>query len=219
MESWDELINNSTVSSIVDGKKNLVYVDTETTLASILDVLEQNHILSAPVIDSHKQVFLGFLDVLDICGFILHSWNEHSMSLTSENWRERDYSRHEFFATKAKEILSKQNNKIHLLIADFSQVDKAYAIRTSSSIAELLRLFTDSKGFSRIHRVAVVDEEGRVVNVVSQSDVIRFLHANIHLLPKRAVRTVEELGLVHPIVMSRLDRPFYEVFKCCSTTE
>jgi len=90
-------------------------------------------------------------------------------------------------------------------------VDQAVGISEDKSLSELLVLFCDPKGHSRIHRVAVTDERGQIKNVVTQSDVIAYAAKNLPILPKRLLkRTIQELGLLHPVVTSRLDNPFYE---------
>lgn len=49
--------------------------------------------------------------------------------------------------------------------------------------------------FTGVHRAAVIDEQNRVINVVSQSDVIRFLHKNLSYYGTKVNNTIEEIGL------------------------
>jgi len=202
-KSWEELIENTLVEDIVrDKKKPLIWFDSEVDLRHVLNTLAENDILSAPVISHATGSLMGFVDVLDISGYVLQAWNNHSINLTSDNWRERNYSRNEFFDTKVK------------LLPNFSQMDQAVGIYRNETVAALLRLFCDPRGFSRLHRLAVLSEDNKIINVVTQSDVITFIAKHVTLLPSRVMtRSLKELGVVHPIVMVRLDSAFYEALQ------
>lgn len=47
-----------------------------------------------------------------------------------------------------------------------------------------------------VHRVAVFNAHGEVVNVVSQTDIIRFLHNNMDVLGPLADTSLQQLGLL-----------------------
>ena len=47
-----------------------------------------------------------------------------------------------------------------------------------------------------VHRVAVFNAHGEVVNVVSQTDIIRFLHNNMEALGPLADTSLQQLGLL-----------------------
>jgi len=187
---------------LFDKQEGLIWFDSETSLRNALQTLESNNVLSAPVLDRQVGSFLGFVDVLDIAGYILYAWNHYSSSLTSDNWRERNYARNEFFDTQVKEILN------------FSRMDASVAIPKKAPVRDLIRLFCDPKRANRQHRMGVLDENSKLINVISQSDVVTFASKHLNLLPKRvALHSVKQLGLLHAIVMVRLDSTFYEALQ------
>lgn len=85
-------------------------------------------------------------------------------------------------------------------------------IEESKSVEELINIFTDRKFNLRAHRVAVLDSNYRVYNIVSQFDVIRFAHKNIQSI-KFGAQRVKDLYLAHSCVMARLDDPLYETLE------
>lgn len=47
-----------------------------------------------------------------------------------------------------------------------------------------------------VHRVAVFNAHGEIINVVSQTDVVKHLHNNMDVLGRCADMTLQDLGLL-----------------------
>jgi len=75
-----------------------------------------------------------------------------------------------------------------LLQSDFSKVDTTVEVSEDANIAELIDIFKEPSRYHRLHRVAVVDKHDKLVNVVSQSDIIALAVANIETIPEAKVR-------------------------------
>jgi CBS domain-containing protein len=63
-------------------------------------------------------------------------------------------------------------------------------IEENATVAELVDKFLDRKCYYRLHRLAVTDDQGDVVDVISQSDVVEFAHQHLESLPTVKVRNV-----------------------------
>jgi CBS domain-containing protein len=100
---------------------------------------------------------------------------------------------------------------------------------------ELLAMLNEPKYHQRLHRVAVV-RDSKVVNVISQSDILGFVYENVKLIPDILVRrttfsiifaaeqilifrilqankTLEELKFVRPLIYVRIDSPFVDALE------
>jgi len=52
-----------------------------------------------------------------------------------------------------------------------------------------------SEGKSAIHRIAIFDSSGRIINIISQSDIVRYLLVNVDKMSDVASQTITELGM------------------------
>lgn len=157
-----------------------------------MDLLARHDLLSAPVLDPKTRRFLGFVDVLDITGYILASYNAHA--------DDTNYLK--------KELLNEEVS--HIL--NFSRCDDKVIIEETKSLKDLIHLFCAPRFKHRLHRVAVAaaraseDESPVVTSVVSLSDVVSLAVAKTDLLPpEKAKASIGELKLVKPIIGVRMD--------------
>jgi len=196
---WKELLSTTTVMDIIANKaKRLIWFHKTTTLRKALQTLDQENILSAPILVD-KENLIGFVDVLDIAGYILMTWKYNSMNLESLSFQERNYARHSFFDVEVKDILN------------YSQTNPPVTVIQSTSLEQLLDIFCAPFTMFRLHRVAVVDSNNKLTNVITQSDIISFAAANKHFMPQdKATKSIKKIGIVHPPVTIRIDARLYE---------
>ena len=55
-------------------------------------------------------------------------------------------------------------------------------ISENASMRDLLAMLNEPKYHQRLHRVAVV-RDNKVINVISQSDILGFVYDNVKLIP------------------------------------
>jgi len=199
---WDALVRRLTVADLVSQREQrklqqserppLVYLDGDATVATAMARLAHHNLLSAPVIEPGSRRFLGFIDVLDITGYILASYNEHA--------DDRNYLKKELLNENVSNILN------------FSHCDDRVIIDEANSVHDLIVLFSAPRFKRRLHRVAAAaarkkEEDALVVNnVVSLSDVIALAASKADLLPpERASATIRELKAIKPMIGVRMD--------------
>eukprot|EP01126_Amoeba_proteus_P018493 TRINITY_DN1944_c0_g1_i1.p1 TRINITY_DN1944_c0_g1~~TRINITY_DN1944_c0_g1_i1.p1 ORF type:complete len:224 (-),score=34.67 TRINITY_DN1944_c0_g1_i1:298-969(-) len=109
----------------------------------------------------------------------------------------------QLFATSVKEII------------DYSRVNPAVYIDENTSLAKLIGTFKDPHNYLRLHRVAVTNADGDVINVISQSDIISFVYRNLDRFPpwKKNLNLGSMSGLIRSPIMVRVDSPFYETLE------
>jgi len=184
---WEELLNNTTVKDVsLKKKRDLIIIDESATLKQTLHILNKENILSVPVVDKNG-MFIGFVDVLDIASCVYREWKRLSGDLSSTLFPDNL-----FFDTLIKDILNLQSKS-------------TVFVNSSDSLSSLIHTFRSPRTANRLHRVAVL-ESNKMVDVISQTDIVNFVAENLDKFPKsKADKTVEELKLIHSPIMITID--------------
>jgi len=162
--------------------------------------LLDNHILSAPVYDDAAGKYIGFLDIRDLvsfCVFINDNNNETSNLTDLVNYGVKMFKHAVDGVTVT--YLSKRN--------PFHSINKGASLKEAFDML--------ARG---LRRVPVVDENGKIVNIISQSTVLQFIHHNIEHLKGIANKHVSELGIgtEHPLSLKKDDSAI-NVFRILET--
>jgi len=131
----------------------LIKVEEHTTVSQVLQIMNENHIISVPVEKSNGNGILGIVDMLDLITFCTAKFS--SVSLLAED----SYRQMEEFSQKPVK---------HLL--DISGRNHYVALSYTASLNELLTTLSNS------HRVVVINENKKVIGMITQSKMIEFLY-------------------------------------------
>jgi len=138
----------------------IVTIDSKASLFDGFDQLIRHNILSAPVYDKEHREFIGFLDVRDLVSFVVFVYDEQKVN---DNMRLRDLIQHgtgQFKMPTTEGVtvsyLARRNRFV-------SVPDDAPLMRVVEPLAR------------GQHRVPIVNAQGQVVNVISQSSVVKFI--------------------------------------------
>eukprot|EP01128_Nolandella_sp_AFSM9_P003862 TRINITY_DN1699_c0_g1_i1.p1 TRINITY_DN1699_c0_g1~~TRINITY_DN1699_c0_g1_i1.p1 ORF type:complete len:373 (-),score=91.02 TRINITY_DN1699_c0_g1_i1:150-1127(-) len=146
------------------------------TLRKMID----NRVLSVPVWDPKTSKFSSFCDILDVLYFVAQKNKGSDTNLT------------------ALEGNSAFADSTTADVANLSGDDVFVPIKGETSILEVIEMMTT--GYSHLHRVPVVDTEGNVVNILSQSRLVKFLTKHIAKFDFGTL-TINETNLgVHKVV-------------------
>lgn len=81
-------------------------------------------------------------------------------------------------------------NWIHVI--DLSRKNPFYSVMMHSSLEAAVDIFSSNLG---IHRINVMNDQGRVAGLLSKTDLIRFLLSKIEVVGEAASKTLKEAGL------------------------
>jgi CBS domain-containing protein len=134
----------------------LEFVEEDDTVLMILEKMKKYAITSLPIRDSKTRRFIGIIDVLDIVTFAITKFaTVHLQAYES-------YQQMESFAkTKAS------------VIHNISGRNQWVTIHERKPFAALVQMLSDP----HTHRVGVINDRMEVVDLVSQSAVVRFFYA------------------------------------------
>eukprot|EP00898_Chlorokybus_atmophyticus_P001244 jgi/Chlat1/211/Chrsp1S03125 len=170
----------------------VVTLQPSDSIARALAELAAADILSAPVEDPTKPeevACYGFIDVMDILSYVLeYTWEAHS----SQRLAYEEVEEFELDSAVLDELGRKclAETQIRQLI-DKSKVNPFLPVSDRGNIYQLVEEVFQ-KG---VHRAPVVSDDGKLVGIVSQSDVIRILSQHMRKIETTATKTLGEMGL------------------------
>eukprot|EP00906_Rhabdomonas_costata_P033710 RCo047486 len=171
-----------------------------STVAAALEVLGERGILSAPVVSANKE-FLGIVDLVDILDLVLETFEKsadvHGLGSCS-------------IADALARVRAHRRQDVAFLAA---------RLNTRKSLAQVVR--TKLLPYNH-HRIAINDCDSVVVELFSQSDVIRYLAANPSYMEEVMAQTLEQLQLAKPAQAVRFvtgSTPVIEAFRMMSENE
>jgi len=197
---FHQRLASTLVDALPTPRGHVIVVHADEQPLQGFQTLLDNHILSAPVYDDSTGKYIGFLDIRDLvsfCVFINDNNNETSNLTDLVNYGVKMFKHAVDGVTIT--YLSKRN--------PFHSVNKG------SSLKEAVDLL--SRG---LRRVPVVDEHGKVINIISQSTLVQFMNAHIEDFKATANKRVSELDIGSSNVLSvKKDDSAINVFRILET--
>jgi len=142
--------------------------------------LIRHNFLSVPVLVKTKKRYYGFLDVSDIVGCVLDTFAPEKLQKETDFWVTVD-KEDSFLSKTVNDIMKYPRTKKNV----FHPISKGY------SLFSVLEILSRERG---LHRLAVVDEEFNLVNLITESQVIRYLQTNMKELGSIKDKPVSELN-------------------------
>jgi len=155
-----------------------------------VDILMKGHILSAPVVDVKAKPdaewldkYTGLVDMMDVAHFVLSLVENPDKKLSKGGYAGLTEENTKLSLTTAAEIAGTSGNN------PFVGLD------ITSSLRDAMFLL----GKRHLYRVAAIDgKKQELVNVISQSAIIKILYDNLGKFSALVDKTLKELGLAEP---------------------
>jgi CBS-domain-containing membrane protein len=161
--------------------KVIASITPDDSIETILQVLNNNKILSAPVCDLSTHTLVGILSMADIALSLVPIIGPQG--LERESLRRIEFSGEQFLQLTATKILS-----VSQIFGKFNEIN--YPIKISSPLLDVIKMFSKN-----VHRSPVLSEEGKLMNYLTQTELLQFLAQSMYLLGDTASLSVEALGL------------------------
>jgi len=184
-----ETLHNMTAKDLVSERaaESLVTLREDNTIEQAVKLLSNAKVLSAPVLKKSGET-LGFVDMLDIVWFVV-SVAPDPADLKEEHLRSQNLE----IAGRAMSLQTVNH------IVGKSGRDPYVPIYETSPVTMLVDLFSQG-----IHRVAVYNADNSVLDIVSQSRIVRMMSEKCHMgsWKQMGELTIEQLGLSQGKVVS-----------------
>jgi len=199
-----ELLQSTILSDLQTLNQDLIMVDSESNVGDALNLLAKYHISAAPVFDRKHQTIIGAISTLDVVVWVVRTYAIAKNECENQQYITFDRTRlsTEFNAPVGRAMTW--------------GLDPFWGIPGYESADWAISNFFKW----RFHRLPVVDNDNHVTGIVSQSDIVRFLHNNSKHLSNMMKRTLRELGLEFGGVVSvNVREPLIKAFSCISDTQ
>lgn len=168
------LFSSTIIKDILPAKQKLICLESSHTIQQALNVLAENKIHSAPLLDENKK-YIGMIDNLMILRYIYHESREDAIAA-----KRKDLSN----IPLSQDVIRKKtlDDVLGMLYTSFHSIDMTKSICEDEKVSRAARLF--GQGYCRL---PVLDAKGNLKGLIAQHDVLRFLakHAcdpSLHML-------------------------------------
>ncbi|CAJ0628286.1 3145_t:CDS:10 [Entrophospora sp. SA101] len=155
--------------------QKIVVIDGDTSIEGACDILVKNNISSAPVYDRSTKSYVGMFDWADVMSYLLIVLKKKN---SIEQQKKTDAELTKEFQDLLK--LSTEHQPIPVKLAsDLSNKNPFYSVYPETSLLQVVELFGNGT-----HRVAVLDADGNLKGILSQSGVLNYLYKNVTRFPQ-----------------------------------
>jgi len=176
MNSGKQLLFEVTISELYVPRSKLVVGHVNDSLGSAFDKLISNRILSIPVFDENE-LFHSFVDILDIVKFALS-----------------------ILQTSGDVDVSQSDTFKNMKIKDVPYISRYNPLHSLMKTDNLSKAINTMVNFWNIQRLPVLDSQGNLEGVLTQSQVVQYLASHIDKFPVRN----KTIGDLHYVGFKRL---------------
>jgi len=174
----------------------VITINKNATLPEAFQKMIDKHIMSLVIVDQCSGVTCCAITMMDIMHHLLNNF-------TAQEFEE--YSIQTLFQKREKLLQEKLSD-----IQEIAELDPAYSVLNSASMLDTVNIMV-SKG---AHRVLVTDEQGSIVNLISQSRVVDILSCVLESIPETSVCISDFSNLVtHNVITVHDTQLAYDAFK------
>eukprot|EP01103_Thecamoeba_quadrilineata_P005334 TRINITY_DN15148_c0_g1_i1.p1 TRINITY_DN15148_c0_g1~~TRINITY_DN15148_c0_g1_i1.p1 ORF type:complete len:308 (-),score=27.62 TRINITY_DN15148_c0_g1_i1:83-1006(-) len=195
MKSFIDLLKSSSVSSIPS--RPVIWIDSHEAPIQSFEILLKNNIMSAPVYDKASKKYVGFLDVRDLISYTVFAYQNHDTVAYT-------IPKGPFYTTILENVT----------ITYLARRNPFHPVPFNATLYEVaLEL---AKG---VHRVPVVDNDGKVISIISQSSLIQHFNQHMNVLKQDAQIKIGEADIGNsPVISVRNDTPAINTFTLMDDT-
>jgi CBS domain-containing protein len=184
--AWVELLQKHRVRDVIDPHRKLVTAKYNEEVTDLLKRLSDAHVLSAVVVDDQRPGVWGFVDVLDLLHCVVSVTSE-SKDITKESLRNVKWEGQCF------------GRQMSGMLVNISRSNPYETVSMDTPLMDAVKILSIDN-----HRVAVTEKE-RVLNILSQSDIVNFLATRGVYVGSKMMQPIVEAGLAPLGVASVLD--------------
>jgi len=144
-----QFLKQKHIGEVLTLASKIIETKTDTSAYDGFMLIAENNILSVPLYDSKENGYTAFLDILDILYY-----------LSTEDLKNNTFT-------------EKLQKKTCGELADYSKLDPFIKVTDTSNLIQVLQI--SSQDYRSLHRFPVVDSQGKLKGIVSQSLLVRFL--------------------------------------------
>jgi CBS domain-containing protein len=181
---------------------NKIFVAYRNELAtSVFQGLIKHGFLSCPVLNKKGHLHYGFLDIMDFVYFFVGELGKKELSTPGTDVWSILEKQTTFKDKKVKDLMAYPVR----LLSPFHPIHKGYSIYAA---AETMAREP------HLHRIPVIDEQRRLINLITQSQLVHYVFRNLDLLGDRKNKPLSKMpSIFHPVISINADDDAVQAFK------
>jgi len=181
------------VFDVVGETRPLLALNYEDTITSALKKLETGHVFGALV--KSGPVVVGVVDMQDIVRSLMKFTRAGAKSFSTESIKNLADEGKMFSQQVVGAVLNQDTNLVR--------------VTRSAPLCEAVTKMLNGN----TRRLAVVDEHGKIVNIITQFDVVKFLYENLHEFGDACEQSISKLSIGNtPVICASLYECAAEAF-------
>jgi len=166
---------------VVRPPDNKIFVAQRTDrITDVWKGLVAHNFLSVPVLQKTKNKYYGFVDMYDIVKFVVEFFGTSEELRNSDDWMKLAEASEEFQKKTVNDIMK----------YPLSKRNPFFPIHSGYTLFCAVEALSREKG---LHRVPVVDDERKLITVITQSQIVNILHRNLDILGEKKDKPMNQM--------------------------
>lgn len=179
--------------------QNTVFVAERTDkIVDVFKGLVKHNFLSVPVLQKTGRKWYGFLDMGDIVSYVCETFGSSKLSTTQDFWTL--FSKEEAF----REVTVKD-----LMRAPLTRRNPFHPVKGGYSLLYAVEALAKERN---LYRVAVVDDDRQLLNLLTDSQVLHFLQQNIDKIGPKVDKPLSDMNVVKEVIHIKDSQPAIDAF-------
>jgi len=197
---WTKYLMNTKVENL-QLKEGVIFIcKRDDKVMDVWQGLIKHNFLSVPVLQKTKNKYYGFVDMADIVHYIVESFGKSKLEGSEDYWK----------LVKEDEIFQKKAIN-DIMVYPLQRRNPFHEIPVGYSLFSAIEALAKVNG---LHRVPIVDSNRKLINVITQSQLIETLDANLALIGKRKEKPIGEIkGAIRSVYCINEETPAIEGFR------
>eukprot|EP00052_Salpingoeca_macrocollata_P004327 m.40689 g.40689 ORF g.40689 m.40689 type:complete len:339 (-) comp14141_c0_seq1:32-1048(-) len=194
-----ELLRKMRVHTFYEPSATIFVCEREDNVLDVFKGMVKHRFLSVPVLSKTEHKFFGSVDMADIVTHVVKKFNKEDLRGEEKFWQQMTEA-NSFKDVKVKDIIRHPVSYAN----PYKPVEKGYSMMYA---CELLAREKE------LHRLPVVDENHKIINLITQSKVVEFMNANKDLLGEFANKPLAKCpSTLKPVVSVNKNTPAIDAF-------
>jgi len=170
--------------------KQVITIHNDSTLSHAFKLLIDNKILCVPILDKQTQILCGQISVMGIIHLFLNSFSEQEIIEIAK-------SHPDDVSVCLDKNVKFSTTRIHEIMSEVHVMDVPYSVQEETKLSDAVNIFVANP---HAHRISVVNEDSKIVNIITQSRILQLISCVADDLPKTR-KTIDELNLGYKSVV------------------
>jgi CBS-domain-containing membrane protein len=163
----------------------LAHADVKGTLSQVLEALVSRRIYALPVFDNEN--YIGMISLKEIVAFVVSQFYLRASAPSQSDKHARiEALKNHTFGDEDYRVISETIHKEPVK----NHIQSVPALKLETSLRELV------SALAKAERVPIMDKTGKIVNIVSQATIIRFILQNINSVGTITHESLQQLNCI-----------------------